>query len=81
MRLFRQAIFYCPWIISGEPGEFVGEIVRNHPARDFHGYADKTATAKKILNDVWRKGDTCFRRYVVYEPAILFCLQLMQIHT
>ena len=65
IRLFLgKQFFYFLWIISGEPGEFVGEIVRNHPARDFHGYADKTATAKKILNDVWRKGDTCFRRYM-----------------
>ena len=46
---------------SGEPGEFVGEIVKNHPARDFHGYADKAATAKKILLNVWKKGDICFR--------------------
>ena len=45
----------------GEPGEWVGEIVRNHPVRDFHGYADKSATRKKILNNVWKKGDMCFR--------------------
>lgn len=45
----------------GEPGEFVGQIVRNHPVRDFHGYADKSATEKKILKDVWKKGDLCFR--------------------
>ena len=51
----------CTGYFIGEPGEFVGEIVRNHPARDFHGYADKTATAKKILHDVWKSGDTCFR--------------------
>ena len=45
----------------GEPGEWVGEIVRNHPVRDFHGYADESATRKKILNNVWKKGDMCFR--------------------
>lgn len=45
----------------GEAGEFVGKIVRNHPVRDFHGYADKKATEKKILHDVWAKGDICFR--------------------
>ena len=39
----------------------MGEIVKNHPARDFHGYADKAATAKKILLNVWKKGDICFR--------------------
>lgn len=45
----------------GEPGEFVGQIVKNHPVRDFDGYADKAATRKKIVADVWRKGDMCFR--------------------
>ena len=51
----------CVRCQPGEPGEFVGQIVRNHPVRDFHGYADKTATEKKILKDVWKKGDLCFR--------------------
>lgn len=45
----------------GEPGEFVGQIVKNHPVRDFDGYADQSATKKKILRDVWRHGDMCFR--------------------
>ena len=29
--------------------------------RDFHGYADKVETGKKIIRDVWKKGDSCFR--------------------
>ena len=29
--------------------------------RDFQGYADKEATKKKVMKDVWRKGDMCFR--------------------
>jgi solute carrier family 27 fatty acid transporter 1/4 len=46
----------------GEPGEFVGLIQRNHPVRDFDGYAaDSNATRSKIMRDVWKKGDTCFR--------------------
>ena len=45
----------------GEPGEFVGQIVKNHPVRDFDGYADQSATKKKILRNVWRHGDMCFR--------------------
>lgn len=44
----------------GEPGEFVGRIVRNDPVRDFHGYADKKATESKIVEDVWKKGDSAF---------------------
>jgi solute carrier family 27 fatty acid transporter 1/4 len=45
----------------GEPGEFVGRIQKNHPLRDFDGYADESATKKKILRDVFKKGDLCFR--------------------
>merc|ERR1719495_103844 len=57
----RDADGLCIRCKPGEPGEFVGEIVKNHPARDFHGYADKSATDKKKLSNVWRRGDTCFR--------------------
>ena len=53
--------FYYQNLLQGEPGEFVGQIVKNHPVRDFDGYADKAATRKKILKDVWKKGDECFR--------------------
>ena len=45
----------------GQPGEFVGVIQTNHPVREFSGYSDKESTEKKILRDVWKKGDTCFR--------------------
>jgi len=46
---------------TGEPGEFVGIIQQNHPVREFTGYSDKESTNKKILCDVWKKGDKCFR--------------------
>ena len=45
----------------GEPGEFVGVIQSNHPVREFSGYSDKESTEKKILRNVWKHGDTCFR--------------------
>merc|ERR1711962_1277088 len=45
----------------GEPGELVGKIERGHPVRDFQGYADKEATKKKVMKDVWKKGDMAFR--------------------
>lgn len=45
----------------GEPGEFVGKIVKGHPSRGFDGYVDKAATEKKIVRDVLRKGDMYFR--------------------
>lgn len=44
-----------------EPGELVGKIEPGHPVRDFHGYADNTSTNKKILKDVYSKGDLYFR--------------------
>jgi len=45
----------------GEEGELVGKIVENHPVREFQGYADANATNKKIVKDVFRKGDSVFR--------------------
>ena len=39
----------------------MGKIVRNHPVRDFHGYADESATRKKLLENVFSKGDLFFR--------------------
>ena len=44
----------------GEHGEFVGMIVANHDVRDFKGYASKEATQKKIIRDVFKKGDCAF---------------------
>jgi len=45
----------------GEPGEFVGVIQQNHPVREFAGYLDAESTQKKVISDVWKKGDMCFR--------------------
>ena len=45
----------------GEAGELMGRIDRGHPVRDYHGYADNTSSDKKIMRDVWRKGDRFFR--------------------
>lgn len=52
---------FCIMCEPGEPGEFVGMIKRNDPLRDFHGYADRKATQKKIVQDVWKKGDAAFK--------------------
>jgi len=45
----------------GEAGELVGRIDKGHPVRDYHGYADESSTTKKVMKDVWKKGDMCFR--------------------
>ena len=38
----------------------MGKIIKGDPLREFDGYADKSATSKKIANDVFDKGDTAF---------------------
>lgn len=46
-----------------EVGEAIGRISNDpdKPAQRFDGYADREATEKKILRDVFRKGDAWFR--------------------
>lgn len=46
---------------TGEAGELVGRIDKGHPVRDFHGYSDNTSTSKKIMKDVFARGDLYFR--------------------
>jgi solute carrier family 27 fatty acid transporter 1/4 len=45
----------------GELGELVAGIQRGHPVRDFPGYTDQESSNKKILRDVFKKGDYVFR--------------------
>jgi len=44
----------------GEAGELVGKV-RNDPVHQFDGYVDKEATDKKIVHDIFAKGDSAFR--------------------
>nr|WP_314437902.1 long-chain-acyl-CoA synthetase [uncultured Brevundimonas sp.] len=50
----------CRLVRVGDVGEAVGEI-GNDIRHDFSGYADKAASQKKILTDVFKKGDRWFR--------------------
>ncbi|CAG7784899.1 unnamed protein product [Allacma fusca] len=45
----------------GELGELVAQIQRGHPVREFPGYTDQESSKKKILKDVFKKGDSAFR--------------------
>ncbi|XP_069674182.1 long-chain fatty acid transport protein 1-like [Periplaneta americana] len=45
---------------AGEPGMFVGLISSSNAIRDYHGYVDKKASSKKVLHDVFGKGDKAF---------------------
>ena len=44
-----------------EVGELIGEIRADEPRFRFDGYESKDATEKKILRDVFKKGDAWFR--------------------
>ena len=54
---------FCVKGETGEVGEVIGRILNDpeKPANRFEGYADKEATAKKVLYDVFEKGDAYFR--------------------
>lgn len=44
----------------GESGEFVGKIIESDPTRAFDGYANKEASEKKIVRNVFKHGDAAF---------------------
>jgi fatty-acyl-CoA synthase len=54
---------FCVECKPDEPGEVIGKILRDasKPAARFEGYATKAETDKKILHDVFEKGDVWFR--------------------
>jgi fatty-acyl-CoA synthase len=50
----------CIEVTPGEVGECIGHIA-NDARSNYVGYADKAATEKKVLHDVFAKGDAWFR--------------------
>lgn len=56
----RDARGVCMRCGPGETGEFVGKIIEGDPTRSFDGYANSEATKKKIVRDVFWKGDMAF---------------------
>lgn len=56
----RDSQGLCVHVQPGELGELAGKIVKGNPVREFDGYVNKKATEKKILHDVFWKGDTAF---------------------
>eukprot|EP00010_Vexillifera_abyssalis_P000403 CAMPEP_0201553438 /NCGR_PEP_ID=MMETSP0173_2-20130828/28436_1 /ASSEMBLY_ACC=CAM_ASM_000268 /TAXON_ID=218659 /ORGANISM="Vexillifera sp., Strain DIVA3 564/2" /LENGTH=617 /DNA_ID=CAMNT_0047964229 /DNA_START=18 /DNA_END=1868 /DNA_ORIENTATION=+ len=57
----RNADGFCVRCDNDEVGELLGRIDQNDPTRSFHGYTNKKASSKKILCDVFVKGDAWFR--------------------
>jgi fatty-acyl-CoA synthase len=50
----------CIECADGEAGEAIGKIV-DEPGRSFEGYTQEKDTKKKVLDDVFEKGDSWFR--------------------
>jgi fatty-acyl-CoA synthase len=59
----RGADGFCIKCGPGEVGEAISQILNDpeRPNQRFEGYADAAATEKKILRDVFEKGDRWFR--------------------
>jgi fatty-acyl-CoA synthase len=59
----RDARGFCIECDVDEPGEVIGKIIKDasKPGQRFEGYADAVETDRKILHDVFEKGDAWFR--------------------
>jgi fatty-acyl-CoA synthase len=59
----RNAEGFCVECDVNEPGEVIGKILKDpsKPGARFEGYATEVETNKKILDDVFEKGDVWFR--------------------
>lgn len=52
---------FCQRTDAGEIGELIGEIRTDEARFKYVGYEDKKASAKKVLHDVFTKGDMWFQ--------------------
>ncbi|XP_076841968.1 long-chain fatty acid transport protein 1b [Brachyhypopomus gauderio] len=60
MELIRDSRGLCVPCGPGEPGILVGRINQQDPLRRFDGYANQEATNKKIIHNVFTKGDSAY---------------------
>ena len=60
---YRDHNGLCVRCVADESGEAIGQIGsgRSSPAREFDGYTDREASERKVLRDVFVKGDRWFR--------------------
>ncbi|XP_013118526.2 long-chain fatty acid transport protein 4 [Stomoxys calcitrans] len=56
----RNAKGFCIRCNPGETGLFIGKIDPSKAITNFSGYADKGASEKKLLHNVFKKGDVYF---------------------
>ncbi len=61
-QVVRDANGLCIACAPDEPGQVIGEIINDprQPANRFEGYSDKASSERKILRNVFRKGDAWF---------------------
>ena len=59
----RDGRGFCIECDVDEPGEVIGKIMKDasKPGQRFEGYASEAETDRKILHDVFKKGDVWFR--------------------
>uniref|UniRef100_A0A4W4HM05 Very long-chain fatty acid transport protein n=1 Tax=Electrophorus electricus TaxID=8005 RepID=A0A4W4HM05_ELEEL len=60
MELIRDSRGLCVPCGPGEPGILVGRINQKDPLRRFDGYVNQEATNKKIIHNVFTKGDSAY---------------------
>ncbi|CAK1549763.1 unnamed protein product [Leptosia nina] len=56
----RNSKGLCQLAKAHEPGVFIGKIKPDNPARAFLGYVSKEDSEKKIVRDVFSRGDSAF---------------------
>ncbi|XP_050527097.1 long-chain fatty acid transport protein 4-like isoform X2 [Daktulosphaira vitifoliae] len=56
----RNANGLCMRCNPGEPGVIVGKIIESNPSRQYLGYVNNKDSEKKIVRDVFDKGDAAF---------------------
>ncbi|XP_030375176.1 long-chain fatty acid transport protein 4 isoform X1 [Scaptodrosophila lebanonensis] len=56
----RNSKGLCDRCEPNETGVFIGKIVKGNPCRAFLGYVDTKASSKKVVHDVFEKGDMAF---------------------
>ncbi|XP_049872983.1 long-chain fatty acid transport protein 4-like [Pectinophora gossypiella] len=58
--LVRGPNGYCIRCQPNEPGMFIGLIAQGNASREYYGYVDKSDSNKKLVRDVFCKGDAAF---------------------
>ncbi|KAK0397812.1 hypothetical protein QR680_002281 [Steinernema hermaphroditum] len=58
--IIRGSDGLCVPCVPGETGAMVSSIRKNNPLLVFEGYLNRSETSKKVIRDVFRRGDSVF---------------------